>query len=236
MKPIIAIFGAVNDDNASTFQHAYSYAIEKMGAIPILIPYTENEETISETVSLCDGFLFSGGVDVEPIKYGEETKPACGNIQLKRDSLELEYFKRIFDTGKPILAICRGAQVVNVALGGTLYQDIPTEIVTDIPHRQSEPKFSPSHSVSVIADTPLFELIGKEKMAANSFHHQAIKALGDGLCVMALADDTIIEAVYYTGDRFIRAYQWHPERLFNTDADNALIFKEFIDECERTKQ
>ena len=139
--------------------------------------------------------------------------------------------QRVLAAQKPILVICRGAQLVNVALGGTLYQDIPTEMQTTLLHRQSEPKFSPSHAVRVIEHTPLMELVGKEWLEANSFHHQAIKHLGKGLAVMAVAEDGIIEAVYATGASYLRAYQWHPERLYDTHWQHRLVFDDFINAC-----
>ena len=149
-----------------------------------------------------------------------------------RDELEFKVFQRAIDTSKPILAICRGAQLVNVALDGTLYQDIPSELHTRISHRQSEPKFSPSHDVRIIVDTPLYEMMKTEQIKANSFHHQAIKTLGKGLEVMALADDGIVEAFYSTGEQYLRAYQWHPERLYETDIYNRRIFDDFIESCQ----
>jgi putative glutamine amidotransferase len=231
MKPIIAILGAVDDDKTVTLQNTYTRAIEAAGGLPLIIPYTENEESIAEYVKICDGFLFSGGCDIEPRKFGEDTLPECGKIQLYRDYIELEIFKRAFDEKKPIMGICRGIQLINVALGGTLYQNIPTQISTDIPHRQTEAKNQPSHSVKIFSDTPLMELISKERMTANSFHHQSIKSLGEGLEVMALADDGIIEAIYRNGENYILGYQWHPERLFDTDADNKALFDDFISAC-----
>ena len=174
-----------------------------------------------------DGLILCGGNDIDPERYSETVNGAV-NIDFQRDEVELALLKAYVDAGKPILGICRGAQVINVALGGTLYQDIPTEIKTDILHRQSEPRNMPSHSVSILADTPLMELIGKERRTANSFHHQAIKALGEGLLVMALADDAIIEAVYHNDYPYLLAYQWHPERLCDTDTDNMKIFVSFI--------
>lgn len=115
-----------------------------------------------------------------------------------------------------------------MALGGTLYQDIPSEIKTTLPHRQTEPKDAPSHEVQLLDGAPLKALTGKNRIPANSFHHQAIKRLGEGLRVMAVADDGVIEAVYHTGDRYLRAYQWHPERLYDSDEDNRLLFDDFI--------
>jgi putative glutamine amidotransferase len=135
------------------------------------------------------------------------------------------------ETEKPVLGICRGAQLINIALGGTLYQDLPTELPTEISHRQTEPKFSPAHSVKILADTPLYDLVQKDRMTANSFHHQAVKTLGKGLELMALADDGVVEAFYLPGERYLRAYQWHPERLFAIDSDNRLLFEDFTAHC-----
>jgi len=236
MIPVIAILGPIDDDRSVNLLNTYSDAIIKSGGLPVIIPYTEDEKSLSEYTETCDGFLFSGGCDIEPARFGEETKDTCASIQKNRDALEFSLFKRAFEAKKPIMGICRGIQVINVALGGTLYQDIPSEIPSEIPHRQTEPKFLPSHDVSIISDTPLMELIGKERMTANSFHHQAIKALGEGLEVMALAEDGIIEAVFHTSESYIRGYQWHPERLFSKNEDNRILFEDFINRCKRQKE
>ena len=126
------------------------------------------------------------------------------------------------------MGICRGAQLVNVALGGTLYQDLPTEIESDILHRQKEGILDYSHEIKVVKGAPLYALMGEERIKANSFHHQAIRKLGEGLKVMANADDGVVEAVWYEGDRYLRAYQWHPERLYEADDFNKRIFDDFI--------
>ena len=122
-------------------------------------------------------------------------------------------------------------QLINVALGGTLHQDITSEVKNSIVHRQIEPKYSPSHEVNITKGTPLHALVNKIRMPANSFHHQCIKALGNGLSVMATADDGIIEAVYSTEDRYLRAYQWHPERLYVSNSLNRSLFDDFIEAC-----
>ena len=235
MTPIIAILGPVDDEGTVNLLNTYSGAIESAGGLPIVIPYTDNEETLMKYAELCDGFLFSGGCDIEPSRFGEQTKETCGNIQKRRDYLEFTIFRMVFEKKKPIMAICRGIQVINVALGGTLYQDIPTEIPSEIPHRQKEPRTEPSHEVKILSDTPLMELIGKERMPANSFHHQAIKALGKGLEVMALADDGVIEAVYYNGENYILGYQWHPERLSKFENGNRTLFDDFINACKKKR-
>ena len=236
MFPIIAIIGAVDDDKTITLQNAYTAAIENAGAIPVVIPYTDKDEALDFYAELCDGVLFSGGCDIEPKKFGEEKKEKCGNIQLFRDDLEFAFFERIFKMKKPIMGICRGAQIINVALGGTLYQDIPTEYETDMVHRQTGDKTIPSHEVVVTDGTPLMALVGKERMTANTFHHQSIKDLGKDLKVMARADDGIIEAAYYDGDVYMRAYQWHPERLAKNYSDNKLLFDDFIKAVKENKK
>jgi putative glutamine amidotransferase len=133
-----------------------------------------------------------------------------------------------------MIGICRGAQVLNVALGGTLHQDIPTEIETSIAHRQSEPKFAMSHEVRVLPDTPLYALTdGHDRLRVNSFHHQSVKALAPGLVPMAYADDGVLEAAYLEDTRYLRIYQWHPERLVDACPHNRAIFDEFIAACRK---
>ena len=233
MRPIIALLGEVDDELCITMQNTYVNAVEGAGGIPLIVPYLKGDEATDDLIELCDGFLFTGGDDIHPSRYGEEIKEKCGKIQTFRDELEFRVLKKALASGKPILAICRGIQLVNIFFGGTLYQDIPSEFDTSILHRQSEPKLAPSHRARILTDTPLYELLGAEYVQANSFHHQAIKTLGDGLRVMALADDGIVEGVYVEGEQYIRAYQWHPERLFDTDSDNRKIFGDFIDACKK---
>ena len=232
MRPVIGMLVSIDDERKASALGDYAHAIEESGGLPLVLPFVKNGESISEFAALCNGFLFTGGVDVAPSYYGEEKSEFCGEIQHYRDELELGIFSKVFAAQKPIMAICRGIQLVNVALGGTLYQDIPTEVQTTVLHRQTQPKTQPSHAVNVTQNTPLCTLVGgKTRIAANSFHHQAIKALGEGLAVMATADDGMIEAVFGTGDRYLRAYQWHPERLIDIDGDNRLLFDDFIKAC-----
>ena len=233
MKPIIGILADVDRNRVTSVKGDYISAIEMAGGVPFVFPYVQNDETLGEMVDACDGIFFTGGVDISPDRYGEDKKPTCGEPQLNRDVLEFKAFDMAFKMKKPILAVCRGAQLVNVALGGTLYQDIPTEVDTDTVHRQTEGIYEYSHDVEIKEGTPLFRLCGETRIKANSFHHQAIKKLGEGLAVMAQADDGIVEAVYYTGNRYICAYQWHPERLFYNDDFNRGVFGDFVKECIR---
>ena len=208
----------------------YRSAVEKSGGVPLVLPYCDGAE-LDRFVEECDGFFFTGGADVAPERYGEARSDACGEVEMKRDDLEFRAFEKIIKTEKPILGVCRGMQLINVALGGTLYQDIPSEIETEIAHRQKEDKTLPSHEVAVLPNTPIFDLFGKDRATANSFHHQCVKSLGKGLLPMAKADDGIIEAVYLDGSRYLRAYQWHPERLCEQNRENRLVFDDFIKAC-----
>lgn len=236
MKPIIAVLADVEDDKSISLVYTYTPALEALGSLPVVIPYTESEELILSYLELCDGVLFTGGDDICPSHYGKEPSRHLGKLQPNRDKLELAFFKAAAEADKPILAICRGAQLVNVALGGTLIQDIPTEAPSGILHRQSEGKFDYSHEVNVLADTPLAELMGAERIRVNSFHHQAIDALAPSLSVSALADDGIIEAAYMRDKYYVRIYQWHPERLWDKDSYNKAVFTDFIRACkERTR-
>lgn len=231
MKPIIAITPEVDENAVTRLNNTYIKAIEIAGGIPFVIPYTASEETISTLLDACDGVIFSGGADVDPKRYGEEAKDTCGKIQYLRDELEFTALKIALEKNKPILAICRGSQLLNAFLGGTLYQDIPTERPSEISHKQDEPYSSPSHLIRINENTPLSALIGADTMLGNSMHHQAIKKLASGLEVMAVADDGLIEATYLPGYRYLRAYQWHPERLVEVNEHNKMIIEDFIAAC-----
>ena len=236
MTPIIGLTATIDDEKRTAILSTYAEAINNAGGLAILLPYTDDESVLTKYVEIADGFLFTGGVDVDPVIYGEQIIPECGKIEKYRDEFELKLLPLVLKAKKPSMYICRGAQVINVALGGTLYQDINSQYKTDIAHRQSEPKTSPSHDVNVITETPLYELVGKTRMTANSFHHQAIKDVAEGLAVMAKSDDGIIEAVWGTGDTYIRAYQWHPERLSAISDDNKILFEDFINAAKKGKK
>ncbi len=233
MKPIIAILAEVDSERNTGVRNTYIRAIEQSGGVPVLIPYIDSTEVIEALAEKMDGFLFSGGCDIDPARYGEKRALACGRIESNRDALEFKVFDAVIKKSKPMIGICRGAQLINVALGGTLYQDIPTEVKNHICHEQTEPKDMPSHGVRVFRDTPLFSLTGAERIRANSFHHQAVKKVGNGLSVMAISDDDIIEALYMPEHRYLRAYQWHPERLYLSDECNKKIFDDLVDACRR---
>lgn len=233
MKTYVGIIAGVNEELSTSLLRHYVSCIEAVGALPIVIPYIENESVLDELLAMCSGIMLTGGVDVCPETYNEAKKPCCGNTCKARDEYELLIFEKALYSFKPILAICRGAQIVNVALGGTLYQDIPSEYQNAICHNQIEDKFSHSHEISILEDTPLFDMLNKNRIRVNSFHHQCIKETGRLIEPMAIADDGIIEAFYMPSYRYLRAYQWHPERLYEIDENNLKIFEDFVSECKK---
>lgn len=236
MIPIIGIFPSVGSDGKSSVPNTYVRAVEASGAMSLMLPYTSDRGIIKEFVRLCDGFLFTGGVDVEPRLYGETKSPMCGEISPLRDEIELTGFASALESGKPILAICRGCQLVNVALGGSLYQDIGSEYETNIRHSSAPGDYSHAHGVKLIHVSPLYEIMGENgTIPVNSMHHQAIKTLGEGLSVEAEAEDGITEAVYMPRAKFLHAVQWHPERTLD-DAYSHRLFDAFVLAAKREKQ
>ncbi len=233
MKPIIGILADVDGELCSRARNTYVRAIACAGGLPFCVPYSDCTDILAAYAAACDGFFFTGGVDIEPWRYGDTVMHSSVEVAPRRDELEFSILERVLTLGKPVLGVCRGAQLINVALGGTLYQDIDSEMPSDIRHRQAEPRDLPSHGVKVVDGTPLSHLIPVREMAANSFHHQAIKRLGRGLSVMACAPDGVIEAIYRKEGGYIRAYQWHPELLFASDAYNRALFLDFIDACKK---
>ena len=233
MKPKIGLLAEVDNERYSGVKGAYAAAVEAAGGLPLLLPFSESESTLEAYAEALDGFVFTGGADLDPRYFGEAPKKTLGIVYPLRDQFELRFFKTALALKKPIFGICRGLQVINVALGGTLYQDLPTEYETSLSHKQAAPNTEPSHEIRILPDTPLSYLIGKATMMGNSFHHQAIKALGRGLFPTATAEDGIIEAVSLEGYPYLRAYQWHPERLCSFDADNLRLFEDFIAACRQ---
>ncbi len=228
MKPLIGIVSSLDKEGNSLAYFDYVSAVELSGGVPLVLPYTETEETVMSYTELCDGFLFLGGCDVEPSRYGTEASEFLGETDPRRDSFDFMMIWHLLKKQKPIMAVCRGAQVINIALGGTLIQDIKSEYKTDIIHRQESGKYEYSHDVLIDEGEKLYSLLKKSRITVNSFHHQAVKKLGKGLRTMALSEDGIIEAFRAYDHPYLYAYQWHPERLYAKDKDQLKLFYDFI--------
>ena len=213
----------------------YMQGLEEAGAVPVILPLTVSETVLKQTADFFDGFLFTGGHDVNPELYGQKKTELCGEICEVRDSMEAYIFREaVLNLNKPALGICRGIQLFNTLLGGSLHQDIPAELPSTIIHSQKPPYDVPAHAVRLISESPLGKLIGKERIEVNSSHHQGIKELAKGLEVMALADDGLVEAVRMPAHSYVWAVQWHPE-LSLKDEVSKKIFASFVEnECLKT--
>ena len=228
-KPIIAITPAFEENISGTLIGPnYIAALDFAGAIPMLIPITENHAIIDYYLDLCDGVLMSGGPDVDPALYGEEMLPHCGKLAPCRDKLERYVFDRALALDRPILGICRGCQVMNVLAGGSLYQDLAIDFGTDVVHRMEKPFDREAHLMIPQSGTPLGELLGERMFPVNSIHHQAVKRLADGFDIMAVSEDGVIESIYMPSRRFVWGIQWHPEAFFAKSEDSAKILKAFV--------
>lgn len=228
-KPIIGVTLLWDEEKNSYWMlPGYLEGLEEAGAIPIILPLAADGADIAQLADLCDGFLFTGGQDVAPQLYGEAMKPTCGELCPARDTLEQELLNRALEQDKPILGICRGLQILNVTLGGTLYQDLPTEHPSEIEHSMKPPYDQAAHTVRILPDTPLAALLQKQELGVNSCHHQAIRSLAPSLVEMARSTDDLIEAVYLPGKTFVWGVQWHPELSFRTDEDSRKMFMALV--------
>jgi putative glutamine amidotransferase len=212
----------------------YLRGLEEAGAAPVILHLTDSEAILKQYARFFDGFLFTGGHDVNPKLYGHEKSGLCGEICEARDKMETYIFcEAVLNQKKPALGICRGIQLINALLGGSLYQDIPTELPGAVKHAKGHTE-SPAHSVRLLPESPLRKITGKERIEVNSSHHQGINRIAQGLEVMALADDGLVEAVYKPDHPFIQAVQWHPELSLN-DETSKKIFSAFVKAAERRK-
>ena len=213
----------------------YIWAVEEAGGIPVIIPITDNPEVAVRSLSAIHGLILTGGNDVDPRRYGQAPDPSLGEVSIKRDLVEMNVLKKgLEEYNMPILAICRGCQLMNIVLGGTLYQDVNRSGLTTQPHfLLSYPIEEVSHNISVVEGSKLHSILKQKRVGVNSFHHQAIDRLANGLRSTAESDDKVIEAVELEGDRFVVGVQWHPEMMINGTTSYLNLFKAFVDECAK---
>ena len=234
--PLIGITSGVthNEYRAPFCQigQAYVNAVHQAGGLPVMIPIGVDPSTSEELLSRLDGLLVSGGGDIDPGRFNGVPHPRVDNISPERDALEITLVKTALEIDKPLLAICRGIQVLNVTLGGTLYTHIQDQVENTLKH-DWYPKFPRdkiAHIVSLKCESKLDQIYGTNEIRVNSLHHQGIAQLGKGLTATAFAPDCLVEGLEVAGAAFAIGVQWHPECLPD-DPGTQSLFRAFIEAC-----
>lgn len=232
-KPVIGITPLYHlERDYYWIRPGYFNIIEAAGAIPLLLPITQKKETLAYFLETLDGILFSGGEDINPVLYHEPQSEKCGELSELRDEYEFYLLSEADRRDLPAFGICRGMQLMNVYAGGTLYQDIHSEYPTAIEHDEEPPYHLPAHNVTLLKEGPLAQVVGKENMPVNSYHHQAVKKISDRFRPMAISEDGLTEAIYVPDKKCMAAVQWHPELSFEYDPDGVKILEWFVSRCK----
>ena len=234
MRPLIAVSPLYNGKrNLQMMPSNYLEAIELAGGAPIVLPLTKNTAALEAVLKCCSGVLFTGGHDIDPVLYGQEIIPQCGELSPVRDMVEGWILDWVLERDIPVLAICRGMQLLNVHLGGTLYQDLPVQRRRTLAHSQEPPYERTTHTVLVAKDSFLSQFTGWGPMQVNSLHHQAVERVAPGMIVDACATDGVVESIHLPGKRFVLGIQWHPEYNAGEQKASAEIFKGFVKACRK---
>lgn len=223
MKPVIGI--SANYDYESSrhmLSDFYVASVRAAGGRAIILPSGEDNGLADEYLGICQGLMLSGGGDLDPALWGELPSPRLGEITPQRDSVEMALARRALAINLPLLGICRGCQVLAVAAGGSLYQDL----AGDLCHMQKAPRNYPIHAIFIEPGTRLERILGQNRIKVNSFHHQAVKQPGKGFLVTARAADGTVEAIESPDHGFALGVQWHPECM--DDEASKLIFKSLV--------
>ena len=211
----------------------YSRAIEYAGGTPLLIPHVGDIECINQYLGVLDGLVLSGGGDIDPLLFGQEPHQNLGSVDRVRDEMELQLTQQALDQDLPILAICRGIQMLNVAAGGTIYQDIAAEMPQPtLRHSQSGAGWYASHTIDIISESRLFQIFDSPTARVNSFHHQAVREIGEGFIATAKAKDNVIEAIESPTRRFALGVQYHPEMMWEHHPEVLNLFTAFLKACQ----
>lgn len=239
MRPLIGITcgrEVLASGSARHYQNeAYVNAVVAAGGAPILIPLLADRNALHQVYANLGGLLLSGGGDLGPSRYGQEPHEKLGPTDALRDKVELTLARWAINDDLPVLAICRGIQVLNVALGGTLYQDIPSQIEGALqhPHQAGNPRDFIAHEVKLMPETFLATLFAGSTLPVNSMHHQAVRDLAPGLRVSAQAPDGVIEGIEHPQRRFAIGVQWHPEEMVAAYPVMRRLFHAFVQFARR---
>lgn len=235
------------DDHDAAGQHAprfslnqsYVKAVEAAGGVPLLIPQVEDTEALRRLYEMLDGVLLPGGLDIHPKHYNQEPHPALDPTDIGMDSIETTILSWALEDDLPVLGICRGEQVLNVVMGGTLIQDIYTQYPTTLDHRESfkrKIRDYLAHDIAIAQGSRLRELVAEDRVWVNTAHHQAIDEVAPGLVATAWSPDGLVEAVESQDRRFVMAVQCHPEELWRKHAWARRLFKLFVDNAAQTER
>lgn len=234
MKPIIGVTGnqmtLKRPEDVDSFQinyspSVYTQAVERAGGVPVFIPITDQNQA-EAYIKMIDGLLLTGGQDISPHLYGEEPRMIMGEVSPKRDSSEIALIEACLKYKKPILAVCRGMQLINVYCGGTLYQDLSENPNVTVQHVQRSMPHVSTHSIETIPHSRLYNVFG-QKTRINSYHHQAVRDLGKNLIATAYSPDSIIEG-FESEEMNIVGVQWHPEITFDSNAGSLNLFTDLV--------
>ncbi len=235
MDPIIGVVVCGSDAGRQFVTHSYIQALESAGAVCVLIPCTEDDSHFPCYYGICDGFLFCGGDDISPRLFGEDLLTERGQTDMHMDCFHLGFMKYALSTSLPIFSICRGMQVLNLAYGGTIYQDISLRNGVSQNHMQhSASRGDVCHRVACTKNSLLYNLCGSF-LETNSFHHQCVKTIGKGLSVSAVTADGIVEALEDSSRSFLVGLQWHPECMYASSPPMRELFSKFVDRARHAK-
>lgn len=232
MKPVIGITSSWDEEKqTSVLPYAYVDAVLEAGGIPVLLPIMPKDDA-EEILSNIDGVLFPGGADVDPQRYGERPHEKLNYVDPRLDEMELNIAKLSLERRLPILGICRGCQLVNVAAGGTLVQDIPSQVGGAMKHSQKAPRWHGTHEVILEEGCFAADIFESRRFAVNSFHHQSVRDAGDGLSISGRALDGVAE-VTEGRQGFVLLLQWHPEAMWRKNPLFLKPFKAFVKAAEQ---
>ncbi len=230
MKPTVGVMPIRRGgDGVGIATEGYLQVLEACGARPLVFPWSAPAALAADLVDRCDGILFTGGHDIEPRRYGE--KALGGDYSVERDTLEEFVLMKALAVDMPVFGICRGMQLLNVILGGTLYQDLLMQRPGSIYHPVWTSFEDPAHTVDIVAGSPLNRLLDMDVLPVNSRHHQGIKTVATDVEVMAYATDGLVEAIRHPAKRFLWGVQWHPESMYVAHPEQRLLIQTFVDAC-----
>lgn len=234
-RPSIGITPDFSEPSASQpfakydLKAAYADAVLRAGGLPLVLPYSDDRQVIDCWLDRISGLVITGGAfDIAPEHYGESAREGLGPVKATRTGFELALLRAALSRGLPVLGVCGGMQLLNVAFGGTLYQDIAREVPDARPHEQQHDRTQPQHPVEVRGDSVLGECVGKGQLMVNSTHHQAVHQVGEGLVATAHSPDGLVEAIEQPGQNFVVGVQWHPELMVDTVPPQLGIYRSLI--------